>query len=268
MKLPTISILVIHHKRTTHAINAVNSVKRLGLSNIEYILSDDGSPYLDVELLRPHFDSIVISCQNKGLGHNMNQAFLISRGKFVLVMQEDTEYIGSKHDLITAMAALDEYAHIEMIRFYNSKVVRLYREAVTIQEIANTKSRIHIINHKHPRFKGVAYSDMPHLRRNPSTQFGSWMYLEERRMELVEKDYSDRFAESDQRVAFLYPEKDLVVHCGEMVSHRTTQWDYRVSRLLIRVCEAIGIDTKHRFLRPIRKALVFLLPHARITYRD
>jgi glycosyltransferase involved in cell wall biosynthesis len=268
LELPAISILVIHHNRISHAINAVNSIKRLGLASIEYILADDGSPQLDIERLRPHFDSIVISCKNKGLGHNMNQAILLSRGKYLLVMQEDTEFIGSTNDLLLATAALDEYEDIEMVRFYNSKIIDLYRDAVSIQLVYNNTTEIYVINHKSPLFKGNAYSDMPHLRRNPSTQLGAWMYLEERRMELVEKDYSDRFAEGEQRVAFLFPSRDLVVHCGELVSYRTNQWDYRLSRQLIRICQAIGIDTKHPILSPIRKLLILLLPHARITYKD
>lgn len=265
---PTLSILIIHHKRTTLAINAVNSVRRLGLRCTEYILSDDGSPQLDLERLRPHFDSIVISCQNKGLGHNMNQAFLAARGKFLLVMQEDTEYTGSKHDLMNAMAALDEYAGIEMIRFYDSKLIDLYKSAVTVYQITNTQSVIHAINHKHPLFNVNAYSDMPHIRRNPCNQLGAWMYIENHRMESVEKDYSDRFSKGNKRVAFLYPSKDLVVHRGEIESHRTEQWDYKLTRYLVRACKTIGIDTRHPLLAPIRKAVIIFLPHARITYRD
>jgi glycosyltransferase involved in cell wall biosynthesis len=195
LQAPTLSILIIHHKRTTLAINAVNSIRRLGLHGIEYILADDGSPQLDLERLRPHFDSIIISCQNKGLGHNMNQAILASRGKFLLVMQEDTEYTGNKHDLINAMAALDEYDGIEMIRFYDSKIVELYNGAVTVFRVANTQTVIHAINHKHPLFSGNAYSDMPHVRRNPCNQLNEWMYSEDHRMESVEKDYIDRFSE-------------------------------------------------------------------------
>lgn len=240
--LPRLSVLVIHYKRTDLAINAISSIKRLGLDSIEYILSDDGTPNLSLEELSHHFDTIIVSTQNKGLGHNMNQAVTAARGKYLLVMQEDTEFTGNKQDLEKSMAVLDSYSQIEMIRFYGSWIVDSSEQFIECKNLPNSNQQLYILNHKHPTFSGDAYSDMPHIRRNPCDINSDWMYLENARMEASERDYINRFLKRDAYIAFLYPNNDLIIHKGQLNSHRTSQWDYVVAKAIKNIADKAGIN--------------------------
>jgi glycosyltransferase involved in cell wall biosynthesis len=259
--LVRLSVLVIHYRRTDLAINCVKSIRHLGLESVEYILSDDGSKDLDIRHLRPYFDSVIVSCKNKGLGHNMNQGIMSCRGEYVLVMQEDTEFTGSLDKLILSMAALDAFPTIEMIRYYNAKLVADNMAAVRLLDVQPNEPPIYVINHHHPRFCGAAYSDMPHLRRNPCFPKTEWMYLEGARMEAVETDYLKRFAVRDQLIAFLDPSTDYCVHRGALVSHRTRQWDYRLANFINKILSCAGISPKSPLLKPFRKVFLSILPH-------
>ncbi len=262
-----LSILVIHYKRTELAIDAVSSIKRLGLDNVEYILSDDGTPNLSLQKLSHHFDTIIVSTRNKGLGHNMNQAFMAARGKYLLIMQEDTEFIGNKHDVENSIAALDTCPQIALIRYYGSWIVDLNAEFIERKKLPNLDQDLYIINHTHSAFGGIAYSDMPHIRRNPCATEFHWMYTEGSRMELSEQEYVNRFSRGNTFAAFLRPNNDLIVHKGDLTSHRTSQWDYSIALWITRAARKYNLNLKNPALKPLRRLVVALLPHARITYK-
>lgn len=266
--LPILSVLVIHYKRSAMAIRAVESIKRLGLANVEYILSDDGSPHLDIVKLKKHFNTLVLSSKNKGLGHNFNQGIMACRGSYLLILQEDVEYVGTKQSLLDSISALAEFDDVDFIRFYDSKMALKNENLVSLRILSCNGANVFVVNHKHHEFSGHAYSDMPHLRRNPSKASNDWMYREDCRMEGSEADYVRRFAMGNKFVAYLDLNADLVVHNGELSSHRTSQWDYKVAKVMVAILRHCGLDSKRPPLRYIRPFVIKMLPHARLTYRD
>ena len=111
-KLPEVSlplsIVIVSYKSLQHITECLNSIQaNLGQSEYEIIVVDNASGDGTVESLRQSFPKVhlIANDQNLGFSKANNQAIKISRGEYILLLNNDTEVLqGSLENMMNIMA--------------------------------------------------------------------------------------------------------------------------------------------------------------------
>lgn len=158
MENPLISIIVITYNSAKYVLETLESVRRQTYSNIELIITDDGSTDNTVEICRgwlseagKHFSraELITSSCNTGIPANANRGYKIAQGKWIKgiagddVLKEDAieqflkKYDGDCYIVATSYQELlvksnGEYVYPDKI-FPSKKDIAVYRLPVEKQ---------------------------------------------------------------------------------------------------------------------------------------
>jgi len=89
---PEISIAFPIYNPGRHLVKALNSILSQSFTNFEILLIDDGSrqnPFNHLQLVRDSRVRLIRHEENRGLAFRLNEAILLSRGKYVARMDQD-----------------------------------------------------------------------------------------------------------------------------------------------------------------------------------
>lgn len=102
---PLVSIVTLTYKRFDKLKSAIDSVLAQDYSNIEYIISDDGSDNFPREETKAYIDAhkngnirsvvIIKHEQNRGTVQNINGAYRQAKGEYLLPLSGDDEFFDS-----------------------------------------------------------------------------------------------------------------------------------------------------------------------------
>jgi len=179
-----VTLLVTHYNRSRSLERLLQSFKKLGISFVAIVVSDDGSEpgHLDyLKLLQDGLGFRLITTEkNRGLGNNINKGQDAVTTAYTLYVQEDFDpmpaFAGHFADGLTI---IDERKDIDLVRFY------AYTNYPYLQPVGNGFSLMLFAIWKPGYRKFYAYSDHPHLRRSNFLQkFGR--YAEGKKVEKTE----------------------------------------------------------------------------------
>lgn len=216
---PLLSVVFISYNRSELLVRSVTStvraIEKLGVT-YEIIIADDCSSAVHAEAIDAMgADKVVKPAQNSGLGANVNSGLRACNGKYILQIQDDWEFVGSKAALFQA---------IEVLRVNRSVgIVQLtpVHSDLRPKSYATDSGKLLVFkNDGLPwnRSCGVRpYSDCPHLKRS---EFVADMgeYLEGVPMGVCENDFKRRVAVQRKWRVALLAELEMFVHLGAEVS--------------------------------------------------
>lgn len=109
---PLVSVLILTFNRTDLLRKCINSVTRSDYPKLEIVVSDNGSEEDIAGFVRKNFKKrrikVVRSNKNKGLTGGFNFGFKFSRGKYVMVLSNDTRIGKTSISSMVAMMEEDE----------------------------------------------------------------------------------------------------------------------------------------------------------------
>ena len=90
---PTLSYLIIAWNGWHHLRTCLASIRRSGVEDCEVVVFDNGSRDGSVELVREQFPEVKVYANSVNLGHTggFNQGIKLLRGRYVLLLDSDTE---------------------------------------------------------------------------------------------------------------------------------------------------------------------------------
>jgi GT2 family glycosyltransferase len=90
---PTLSYLIIAWNGWRHLRTCLASIRRSGVDDCEVVVFDNGSQDGSVELVRQQFPEVSVYANSVNLGHTggFNQGIKLLRGRYVLLLDTDTE---------------------------------------------------------------------------------------------------------------------------------------------------------------------------------
>ena len=109
MKSVELSILIVNYKSKLYLQRCLKSLERLPKDmSRETIVVENGSHDGSLAMLRWDYPEVIyiINERNRGFARAMNQAFKIVRGRFILWLNPDTEYM--EGDLEEALKYFEE----------------------------------------------------------------------------------------------------------------------------------------------------------------
>lgn len=112
---PTVSVVLSVYNAERHLRGAVNSILDQTLSDFEFIIIDDGSTDDTGKILGEYRDPRIrlISRENRGLTHSLNEGVLAARGKYVARMDADDVSVSTR--FAKQVEFLDANPHIGVV---------------------------------------------------------------------------------------------------------------------------------------------------------
>ncbi|MCB9853107.1 MAG: glycosyltransferase family 2 protein [Phycisphaerales bacterium] len=226
---PLVSVVLITYKRVDTLRATVESFRRgCSYPNLEFILSDDGSPPRTQEEMRKiPFDKYVMAQKNEGLGRNQNKGLDAASGEFLLHLQDDWECVPPRDFVQAALELFEERADVQMIRLRRSA------DGVPFERYTTKSNRVaNIYENGHFAASGISpYTDTPHIKRR-SFHEALGPYLEGVRMWDCELDFCRRVdARPDVKIAFIEGYA-CFHHTGEDVSFNASAKKARIYKKL------------------------------------
>ena len=115
-----VSVLFISYNRSDLLEIALQSVReRMDFGNlrVEFVVSDDASDGVHPSRIRSlPFDKYVLSAANRGLGNNCNKGITATEGCYILQIEDDCEFVGSRTLLFTAIEILQAGRDVGIIQ--------------------------------------------------------------------------------------------------------------------------------------------------------
>src|SRR5437870_2550752 len=94
---PTVSVIIPTFNRSSHIINAIESVSQQTYTDYELVVVDDGSTDDTRERLRPYCGRIrYVYQQNRGASAAQNKGVALATGKWVSILGDDDEWLPTK----------------------------------------------------------------------------------------------------------------------------------------------------------------------------
>lgn len=230
LEWPRISVLVTSYRRPALVARTLERLRSTcDYPNLEFVLSDDGSPEDDYrEMLSCEFDRVVRSDRNRGLGANMNQGIRACTGSYILNLQDDWDFLGPRDLMRQAVEVLEAAPELHLVRFTTSggSFAGAERRRVLDQEVLVATSRT--------TESLYLYSDNPHLKR--ATFHQTFGFFDEVAGGRSERLFCERFRERrDASVVWLAAAPEAFRHTGEI--------SFRPERRLDRVRSAVAAST-------------------------
>jgi N-acetylglucosaminyl-diphospho-decaprenol L-rhamnosyltransferase len=198
--------------------------------SIEILVVDNGSTDGSVEMLRTDFPDVhvVVNAENRGFPAGNNQGLTLAGGRYVLLLNPDTEVVGNA--LATMVAFADEYPDVGLIgpqllnldgsvqssRRRFPTLATAFFESTWLQPCAprSLLERYYVLDHPDDAVLDVDWVQGAALmvRREAIDQIGPmderfFMYSEE-------LDWCRRFREAGWRVVYL-PGAQVIHHAGK-----------------------------------------------------
>src|SRR5687768_11695344 len=163
-----LSVLFVTYNRSDLLEISVAAIReRIALDDmrVEFVVADDGSSEHHQRRLRDlRFDACAIARANGGLGRNCNNGIAATRGRYILQIQDDCEFIGSSDLIRTAIDVMEGDPQIGTIQL-TWQTPDVPHESRTTREGVN-----YVVFHNDglPGLRACGerpYSDQPHLKR-------------------------------------------------------------------------------------------------------
>jgi glycosyltransferase involved in cell wall biosynthesis len=217
---PTVSVIFVTYRRFHLLRRTVESfLQHTAYPNLELIVSDDGSPReVQEQISSLPVHKVLLSKKRRGFAGNANTGLRESSGEYILMLQDDWECHGPRQYLADAVAALQRYPHLGILKFYGRNAtensVREIDDQMGIFEIERPISITETNRH--------IYSDTPHIRsRGCLAALGE--YNVSLPMEECEREYEYRFLKQERFAAAYISSymNSVFIHTGEAESFRT-----------------------------------------------
>ena len=211
-----ISVLFISYNRSELLRDAVVSLRPpLDRSGIPYeiIVADDCSaPGHASAIDSIEAVTVVRGARNAGLGANANNGLRACRGRYILQVQDDWEFVGTAADIRTMVDVLDHDASIGILQ-----VTPVGCDLPAVRRDVASAGYLVFTNDGLPWRRGCdvrPYSDCPHIKRREFVN-AVGPYVEGGPMTVCELDYKHRVAhQRDWHVAQLVG-PSLFRHMGQ-----------------------------------------------------
>lgn len=243
---PLVSILVIHYNRLHTLKECIEYArKNIRYPNLEYVISDDGSPENVIEAIRSlPFDKYVFAEKNAGLGANTNKGLAACKGEYIFQIQDDHFILAGFEDFVEkAIRVLQHEKNMGLVRALTNKDFDSFI-------MAETKGISYRIIDK-PIWKNGyngfhQHSELPHFKhRSYHEKLG--YYTEGTDMIYMENEFSIRFLNAKgYRLFFLKGYSNIF--------HHATQYSFRPG--IYKGMRDTGIAAK--FKKLLKKTLPFL----------
>lgn len=121
---PLVSIVSVQFGHLDITLEMLKSLKKISYSNIEIIIVDNASPDCDPDILKEKYPDIVLikSSKNLGFAGGNNLGFQLAKGKYILMLNNDTEVdSGFLEPLVNKMESDSQIGIVSpKIKFYHS----------------------------------------------------------------------------------------------------------------------------------------------------
>jgi glycosyltransferase involved in cell wall biosynthesis len=249
-----LSVLFVSYNRSDLLEVAYRSLQErmdFGALRVEYVVADDGSGPAHVGVLqRIAFDRRILWPINSGLGANCNRGLAASRGEYILQIQDDCEFVGSRTLLATSLEIMRTDPEVGVIQLTNQTPAVPH----DIRRLADGTPYLVFQNDGQPHQRDCGarpYSDQPHLKRRQFTH-DVGPYADGIPMTSMEIGYQQKVAcQTRWNVAYL-PQERSFCHLGAARS-------FNDSVLRARRLERVGrypvLGTAFRRSRPYLRTL-------------
>jgi glycosyltransferase involved in cell wall biosynthesis len=163
-----LSVLFVTYNRSDLLETAYTSIQErmdFGALRVEYIVTDDRSDPAHVRVLENlHFDKRVLWSVNSGLGANCNRGIAACHGEYILQIQDDCEFVGSRTLLATGLEIMETDPEIGILQLTNQTPAVPHE----VRHLANGTPYLVFVNDGEPYKRDCGarpYSDQPHLKR-------------------------------------------------------------------------------------------------------
>jgi glycosyltransferase involved in cell wall biosynthesis len=212
-----VSVVLITYNRADLLVNTFSAIKAAidacGLE-AEYILCDDGSTESHRKILDAlPVDRRLMAPRNQGLGANCNKGLAAARYKYILQIQDDTEFCGQPEALLRALEILHVDRRVGVVQLSSSMEAKIKEEIC----LSGGSSYVVFDNDGMPveRPCGLRpYSDQPHLKRREFCD-DVGPYREDMPMTKMELEYQRRVANQERWYVAAPKEGVLFRHTGE-----------------------------------------------------
>ena len=239
-----ISILITHYNRLTALETCLLAFKDLGLTNVEYVVTDDGSKAIIQEKLKTiDVDRLILSPVNTGLASNINRGLAACKGDYILYCQEDFIPQDEFCDYLVEALKLLSANKVEMCRFTaNYKFPYL-------KSLSEKFSLIPKFSWKNFHYNAFQYSDHPYITtKNFFEQYGR--FLENVSGPYGENEFAIRIMKSNARIGIA---KKYVFRTNSDSSSVIATQEKKKKRKFLKKIKV------HRLLRSFRLHFEFLL---------
>lgn len=247
---PLVSVIFVTYRRFHLLQRTVESfLEHTSYPKLELIVCDDGSPReVQDQISSLPVDNVVLANRRGGFGANANAGLRECEGDYILLIQDDWECCGPRGYLADAVAALQRYPGVGLVKFYgNNDVensVRQIDDELGLFEIHKPLNITELNRH--------IYSDTPHIRSRACFE-GVGEYNVNLPMEECEREYEERFLNQDRFSGAYFPKymNSVFVHIGESESFRTNSRRARFERRLRSAANPLrsGAGPLYRILR-------------------
>ncbi len=124
MELPLVSIITINYDHPEVTCELLSSLRKITYPNVEVIVVDNASPHDDPACIKEQFPEIIFiqSKENLGFAGGNNLGIRVSKGKYILLLNNDTEVDpGFLEPLVTKMEANPKIGAVSpKIKYFHS----------------------------------------------------------------------------------------------------------------------------------------------------
>lgn len=191
-----VSVLFITYNRSDLLEIAHRSIRErmdFGTLHVEFVVSDDASDPAHLSLVRSlPFDKHLLSETNKGLGANTNKGIVATKGRYILQIQDDFEFVGARTILFTALQIMQADRDVGIIQLTNETPSVPHEERCLVD---GTRYWV-FENDGIPQLRDSGarpYSDRPHLKRRQFCE-DVGTYKEGLRLDVMELTYQQQVA--------------------------------------------------------------------------
>ncbi|WP_126455644.1 glycosyltransferase family A protein [Sulfuriflexus mobilis] len=163
-----VSVLFITYNRSDLLEIAFRSIReRMDFGNlrVEFVVSDDASDPENLSRVQSlPFDKHLLSETNKGLGANTNKGIVVTKGSYILQIQDDFEFVGARTLIFTALQIMQADRDVGIVQLTN-ETPGVPHEARCLDD--GTRYLV-FENDGIPQLRDCSarpYSDRPHLKR-------------------------------------------------------------------------------------------------------
>ena len=222
VRWPLVSVVLVSYKRLELLQRTLEAFQDCcTYPNLEFVLSDDGSPPRQQALMRRlPFDRFAMANKNQGMGANQNKGIRAARGQFIFHLQDD--FVCRKRcDFIQeSLEVLREVPEIGIIRYGEVWALNRYRVVTTSSGL---KVRSFDWQQDDPKYGLYVYSDHPHLKRREFHETLGW-YAEGLPVGKTEDEFCRRFLAAKRWRLGYIEGYDLFENIGMGTSTRPDRW--------------------------------------------